>query len=143
MNKKRLLYIINPKSGAKRKAKVIAEINSLTDRNKYDFEIAYTEAAKHATQLSRKAAQDNYDVVVAVGGDGSVNEVAKGLMGSKTTLAIIPMGSGNGMALHLKIPVVTKNAFEVINNGRAEVIDTIQVNDSFCIGKSCFLRPTA
>src|SRR5690349_1111858 len=105
MSKKRLLYIINPKSGVKRKTDVIAEINSLTDRNKYDFEIVHTKVAKQATDLSRQAAQNNYDIVAAVGGDGSVNEVAKGLMGSKTALAIIPMGSGNGMARHLEIPI--------------------------------------
>ena len=63
-------------------------------------------------RLSKNAAENNYDIVVAVGGDGSVNEVAKGLLGSSTSLGIIPAGSGNGLARHLKIPFNPHNALE-------------------------------
>jgi diacylglycerol kinase (ATP) len=133
MSKKRILFIINPKSGAQRRADMPELIKAYTDKEKYDFEIAYTNAPRHATDLSRQAA-NKFDIVVAIGGDGSVNEVAKGLIGSKTALGIIPMGSGNGMALHLKIPVDAKKAFDVMNAGCADVIDTVQVNNEFCIG---------
>jgi diacylglycerol kinase (ATP) len=131
--KKKILFIINPKSGVRKKIDLAEQVHRHIDKSKYDYEIAVTNAPKHGTELSSKAA-NNFDIVVAIGGDGSVNEVAKGLMGSKTVLGIIPMGSGNGMARHLKIPVVTKKAFEVINKGNTELIDTLQVNDELCIG---------
>jgi diacylglycerol kinase (ATP) len=131
--KKRLLYIINPKSGTKRKADIPALIEQYTDREMHDFEIVYTQASKHATQLAREAI-GKYDSVIAIGGDGSVNEVAKGLAGSNVSVGIIPTGSGNGMARHLKIPLTIQNAIEVINKGTVDTIDTLTVNDEFCIG---------
>jgi len=134
MKRKRLLYIINPKSGTKKKIDIPGLINDITDKEKYDFEIALTNAPKHATELSRNAAADNFDIVVAIGGDGSVNEVAKGLIGSKTALGIIPTGSGNGMARHLSIPMKINKSIDVIHNGKIESIDTLNVNDEFCIG---------
>jgi diacylglycerol kinase (ATP) len=133
MAKKKLRYIINPKSGVKRNLDLAAMANEMTDKLQYDFEVVLTKAAKHATELAKESA-GIADVVVAVGGDGSVNEVAKGLIGSKTALGIIPMGSGNGMARHLTIPVITKDAFHLINNGRIDTIDTMEVNNEFAIG---------
>src|SRR5689334_17658830 len=133
MAKKKLRYIINPKSGAKHNIDLAAMANEMTDKEQFDFEIVMTKAAKHATELAKEVA-GVVDDVVAVGGDGSVNEVAKGLIGSKTVLGIIPMGSGNGMARHLKIPVDTKQAFHLINNGRTDTIDTMMVNGEFAIG---------
>jgi len=75
------------------------------------------------------AVENHYDIVVAVGGDGSVNEVAKGLLGSSTSLGIIPAGSGNGLARHLKIPFNPHNALKVIEAGNGIQIDTVKVND--------------
>ncbi len=132
--KKKILFVINQKSGVKGKTDFPALIDSCIDKNTIDSEIAFTKAPKHGTQLSREAASKGYDVVVAVGGDGSVNEVAKGLMGFETALGFIPTGSGNGMARHMKIPMDYKKALEVINTGREVRIDTFKVNDEFCIG---------
>jgi diacylglycerol kinase (ATP) len=94
-----------------------------------DYEILYSEGVSHATVLSKKAAENNYDIVVAVGGDGSVNEVAKGLLGSNTSLGIIPAGSGNGLARHLKIPFNPHNALKVIEAGNGIQIDTVKINE--------------
>src|SRR5438045_2497661 len=116
---KRIRYIVNPKSGAGVKQEIPLLIEQLTDRTKIEFEIIYTEQRKHATELAKEAALKNYDVVVSVGGDGSANETAKGLLGSKTALGIIPTGSGNGMARHLKIPMSIKESVEVINSVQA------------------------
>jgi len=132
--RKRICYIINPKSGAKGKAKLPRQIERLSDKGLVDFEIVYTKAPKHATELSRRAAQNGCNIVVAIGGDGSVNEVAKGLIGSGAALGIIPTGSGNGMARHLKIPLKHSEAIQTINRGHAEIIDTLSVNNDFCIG---------
>ncbi len=132
--KKRIRYIINPKSGAKRKEHLPAMIEMQTDKNEIDFEVCLTEAPKQATELAREAAEKKFDVVVAVGGDGSVNETAKGLIGSNTALGIIPTGSGNGMARHLSIPLKHEDAIAVINRCKKEMIDTVTVNNEFCIG---------
>lgn len=104
-------------------------IDQCLDRTLYDYEIAYTKAAKHATELSIQAAKAGFDVVVAVGGDGSVNEVARGLIGTQSTLAIIPTGSGNGLARHLQIPIHLKKAMDIINKEKSTVIDTMLLND--------------
>jgi YegS/Rv2252/BmrU family lipid kinase len=127
--KKKICFIVNPISGVGRQKVIEKLINECLDRTKYDYEIAYTKAAKHAIELARDAAQRKVDVVVAVGGDGSVNETAKGLVNSNTTMAVIPTGSGNGLARHLNIPLNLKKAMEVINNGHTAQIDTIQLND--------------
>jgi YegS/Rv2252/BmrU family lipid kinase len=132
--KKRIRYIINPKSGTKGKEEIPALIKSLTDIDKSDCEICFTEAAGHATNLARDAAEKKFDIAVAVGGDGSANETARGLMGSNTSLGIIPNGSGNGMARHLKIPLKHEDAIELVNSGNRQVIDTLTVNNEFCLG---------
>lgn len=132
--KKRIRYIINPKSGAKGKEALPGMIESLTDKSQIDAEVCLTKAPKHATELAREAAGLNYDIVVAVGGDGSVNETAKGLTGSRTALGIIPTGSGNGMARHLKVPLQHEDSIRVINQSKTDIIDTMAVNEEFVIG---------
>ena len=103
--KKRLLSIINPISGTHSKIKVPDRIGAVIDESLYDIEIVFTEYAGHATLLAQKAADDKIDCVLSVGGDGTCNEVAKGLIHSDTVLGIVPMGSGNGLARHLDIPI--------------------------------------
>ena len=132
--KKRIRYIINPKSGNKGKEELPGIIGRITDKELFDFEICHTEAPGHATVLAKEAADKNYDIVVAVGGDGSANETARGIMGSSAALGIIPTGSGNGMARHLKIPMKLEDAIGIVNLGHLETIDTLNVNDRFCIG---------
>ncbi len=127
--KKKICFIVNPISGVGRQKVIEKLIDRELNRLLYDYEIAYTKAAKHATELSKQAAEKGFDIVVAVGGDGSVNETAKGLIGSTTAMAIIPTGSGNGLARHLQIPLNLKKAMDVINNGKEKFIDTIRLND--------------
>jgi YegS/Rv2252/BmrU family lipid kinase len=131
--KKKIRFIINPKSGVHQKLEIPDLINRLVDREKYDYEIFFTEGPHHGTSLSKETADKNYFAAVSVGGDGSANEVAKGVSGSKTSLGIIPCGSGNGMARHLKIPMKIEKAFQVINTGSIEKIDTVRANEEFCI----------
>jgi len=127
--KKKIYFIINPISGVGRQKIIEKLIDTQLNRTLFDYEIAYTKAPKHATILAKEAAQNNFDIVVAVGGDGSVNEVAKGLIGTSTAMAIIPAGSGNGLARHLNIPMELKKAMSVINSANVTTIDTIQLND--------------
>ena len=96
--KKEILFIINPKAGISKRNTTEASIIKYLDHDQFNYKIAYTKGPKDATTISKKAVQDKTDIVDAVGGDGTVNEVAKGLIASNTTLAIIPKGSVNGLA---------------------------------------------
>ncbi|RYG00629.1 MAG: diacylglycerol kinase family lipid kinase, partial [Chitinophagaceae bacterium] len=88
----------------------------------------FTEYIGHAAELAEEAERKNYDVIVAVGGDGTINEVASKLVHSEKVLAIIPFGSGNGLARFLNIPLAAKKAIELINTGKYQVIDTAELN---------------
>jgi YegS/Rv2252/BmrU family lipid kinase len=126
--KKKTCFIVNPVSGFGKQKIIEKLIDQHLDLKSFDFKIVYTKAAKHATELAKQAVSDNFDIVVAVGGDGSVNEIARGLIGSNTALAIVPAGSGNGLARYLNIPLKLKKAIETINNGKAQKVDTMQLN---------------
>ncbi|MCU0392696.1 MAG: diacylglycerol kinase family lipid kinase [Thermoflexibacter sp.] len=108
-------FVINPKAGVKSKQNIPQLINNLLDKNKYEWDICETKYAGHGRILAEDAVKSDTEVVVAVGGDGTVNEVANGLMGSKTALSILPMGSGNGLARHLGIPMNLDLVLKQIN----------------------------
>lgn len=127
--KKKICFIVNPISGVGRQKVIEKLIDERLDRTVFDYEISYTKAPKHAIEISKDAALRKIDIVAAVGGDGSVNETAKGLVNSGTAMAIIPTGSGNGLARHLKIPLNLKKAMEIISKGKETTIDTIRMND--------------
>ncbi len=133
MSKKTICFIVNPISGIGRQKVIEKLINEQLDRSIFDYEIAYTKMAKHAIEVSKDATSRNVDIVVAVGGDGSVNETAKGLVNTNTAMAIIPTGSGNGLARHLNIPLNLKKAMQVINSGKQTSIDTIQMNNEMFV----------
>ena len=126
--KKRVRFIINPISGIGRKNKIQGQIDKYLNHTKFDYDIVYTEGPKHATELSKEASDEGFDVVVAVGGDGSAHEVGSSLIGTNTSLAIIPAGSGNGLARYLKLPMNHKKAIERINEYNVKRIDTGIIN---------------
>jgi diacylglycerol kinase (ATP) len=126
---KHLVFIINPHSGVDRQKAMQMAIDEVIDKSQFTYEIAFTEYAKHGIELARTAALKGAYAVVAVGGDGSVNDVVKGLLGTETALAIIPKGSGNGMARCMNIPLKERAALEVINKGRTERMDIAYAND--------------
>lgn len=127
-NKSNILFIINPISGGKKKADLPTLIDQFLDKEKYAPIYAFTEYVGHATELAEEAEKKNYDVIVAVGGDGTINEVASKLVHSNKTLAIIPFGSGNGLARFLNIPLSAKKAIALINTGKPQLIDTAELN---------------
>lgn len=132
--KKKIVFIVNPISGTSGKRFVIRLIEECLDKSRYDYEVAETESVGHATLLAKEAARDGFDVACAVGGDGTVNEVACGLVHTETALAIIPSGSGNGLARHLSIPTDPLSAIQVINRGMVHAMDYGVLNDKpfFC-----------
>ncbi|MBC8046258.1 MAG: diacylglycerol kinase family lipid kinase [Fimbriimonadaceae bacterium] len=129
--KKRILFIINPVAGVKRKDKIPRYINKYLDHNKFTYEVIYTESRGHATKIAKDNAKNNIDVVCVAGGDGSVNEAATGLIGSNTALAIIPSGSGNGLARHLGYSINIRSTLQIINEYHIKRIDVCKVNDHF------------
>lgn len=101
---------------------VIEEVKKVCDKNKIKLDIHLTKYSNHAMKLA-KDAKNKYDIVIVAGGDGTINEVINGISNSKTTLAIIPFGSANVLALELKIPFNVKKAAELIASGRKIKID--------------------
>lgn len=128
----RLYIIVNPISGRSSKKNIMSSITDAIDMQKYDVTIRFTNHPGHATELASEAVAEGYDVVVAVGGDGTVNEVARALVGTDAALGIVPCGSGNGLARHLHIPMNARKAVEIINAGKVDAIDVITVNGQYC-----------
>lgn len=128
MSKSNILFIINPISGGKDKLKIPALIDAHLDRGKFNPNFSFTEYVGHASEIAEEAANKNFDVIVAVGGDGTINEVAAKVMQYEKTLGIIPFGSGNGLARYLKIPLKPVQAIQLINEGKASLIDTGRFN---------------
>jgi diacylglycerol kinase (ATP) len=123
--RKKILFIVNPISGDIRKLDLHVLIDSYLDKEKYEPTIRFTERFGHAVHLAREGVKEGFDILVAVGGDGSINEIANALVHTNVVLGIIPLGSGNGLAYHLGLPVKkVKEAIETINNGRIITIDT-------------------
>lgn len=127
--KKKIVFVVNPISGTQSKKAILKWIDERMDRSIYDYSIVKTEYAGHATQIAASAAQDKVDVVVAIGGDGTINEIARSLVHTDTALGIIPCGSGNGLARHLRIPMEPKAAIDVINQGNRLCIDYGKINN--------------
>ncbi|MDX5418791.1 MAG: diacylglycerol kinase family lipid kinase [Hymenobacteraceae bacterium] len=121
-------FIINPVSGPKSKVDVAARIKLHLDHGRYDHDIVYTDYAGHAPELAKQGAEEGCAVVVAVGGDGTVNEVARGLLHTETALGIIPRGSGNGLARHLQVPISVDGAIRFLNQGHRSKIDSGNIN---------------
>ena len=129
MSKKKITFILNPISGTHNKNMIPEYIDEIISKDDFDYEIRTTEYAGHAAEIAHDCVEQQVDVVVAVGGDGTVNEVARSLTHSQTALGIIPCGSGNGLARHLCIPLDVKKALRIINHCQIESFDYGVIND--------------
>ncbi len=135
MEKRRhIVAIINPVSGTGSKDKIPRLIDTAVDHERNDVSIVISEYAGHAREIAAQAASDGADVVVAIGGDGTVNEVGSAVCGTDTALAIVPSGSGNGLARHLRISMNASRALQVLNDGVVGSFDYCTVNGKpfFC-----------
>jgi YegS/Rv2252/BmrU family lipid kinase len=128
-DKKKIVFVVNPKSGTQSKKAILKWIDERMDPSVYDYSIVKTEYAGHATQIAASAVENKADMVVAIGGDGTINEIARSLVHSDTALGIIPCGSGNGLARHLRIPMDPKAAIDIINQGNRLCIDYGKINN--------------
>lgn len=127
--KKKISFIVNPKSGTQSKEQILHLLDEKLDKEKYDREVIYTGYAGHAVEIASQKAKEGVYAVVAIGGDGTINEIARSLVHTGTALGIIPCGSGNGLARHLQIPMDPRKAIEIINEGIIDIIDYGKIND--------------
>ena len=128
MNKKKIIFILKPISGTVSKAGIPGLIEERLDKEKFDCRIAETKYAGHATELAQQAARQGIDIVVAVGGDGTVNEVGRALVNTKTAMGILPCGSGNGLARHLNLPMNLKKCIDILNDCDIHTLDYGLIN---------------
>jgi diacylglycerol kinase (ATP) len=132
--KEKIVFIVNPISGGRNKSGFEEMVKKNLNLDNFDPIINYTQRAGHASEFAKEALIQNIKKIVAVGGDGTVNEVAKMLMNSDAVLGIIPFGSGNGLARHMGIPVNPSKAINYLNNASVKINDAGMINDMpfFC-----------
>ncbi len=132
--KKQVVFIVNPVSGTQNKDTILRLIKELLDTSKYDYMVRKTEYAGHASEIATEASAEGVDIVVAIGGDGTVNEIGRSLIRTDTCMGIIPCGSGNGLARHLHIPMDPKGAIRLLNEGSQKIMDygVIDGHPFFC-----------
>jgi len=132
--KEKIVFIVNPISGGKKKEKFFSLLESILSRDLYEVELQKTEYAGHASILAKEAVKNGIKKIIAVGGDGTINEIGKELIDTESSLGIIPFGSGNGLARHLGIPMNTSKALELLNNPGYRKIDVGFLNSQafFC-----------
>ena len=126
--RKRIVFIINPIAGTHGKEEMPQLIEEYIDHDQFDYQMRMTEHRGHAAEMAKQCVAEGIDIVVAVGGDGTVNEVARSIVHTQTALAIIPCGSGNGLARHLRIPLDPKKAICLINDCHIEQLDYGVIN---------------
>lgn len=132
--KEKILFLINLISGTGNKEHLPEMINELIDSAIFDIEIVITKYKGEATEIVSQKLIGNYRYFVAVGGDGTVNEIAKALINTQAFMGIIPVGSGNGLARHLQIPLQPRKAIQLINKQKYQAIDYGLINNTpfFC-----------
>ena len=129
MARKKTLFVINPISGTQSKANIPTWIETTLDKDLFEPEIVFTQYGGHASELARQAVEKGYDMVVSVGGDGTCNEIAGSLVQTDVALGIIPVGSGNGLARHLGIPLNPLRALQIFNDAIVDNIDYCMANE--------------
>ena len=127
--KQKIIFILNPISGTGKQKNIHSLIQKHLDICRFDFEIRETKYAGHAKELAKDAVNSNAEILIAIGGDGTINEAFQPLVGTNCTFGIIPTGSGNGLARHLKIPTDLKFAIQLINKLNTKTIDTATINN--------------
>jgi len=128
---RKLRFIINPKSGPRRNIDLESIIDNNIDKDQFEYEITYTEFQGHGVLLALEAVQLEYYGVVAIGGDGSIHEVAQSLVNTSLVLGIIALGSGNGLARSMQISLDPAKAIQIINENNIESIDVGKVENNY------------
>lgn len=130
------MFIVNKYAGTGYQPQVEGRILTACARHDVECTIEFTRGPGHATDLAKEGSKKNFDIVVAVGGDGTLNEVARGLLNSKTPMGIIPKGSGNGLARHLGISMKMEKALDQLLTGEVVQMDTFRLNGKLSLNVS-------
>lgn len=125
-------FIVNPSAGQGNYKWIVHDIQKVLKRHNIQYNITVSKYKGEATLLANEASKD-YDVIVAVGGDGTINEVANGLIGTQSILGIIPVGTGNGFAREFGIPLNIKKACKILVEGQQRLIDIGKAGERFFI----------
>jgi len=133
---KSALFVINKFSGGGYRPDVEGRIIEQCEKLNIESTIEFTQSPGHATELALSAVDQKLDYVFAVGGDGTVNEVAQGLLGSQVAMGILPKGSGNGLARHLGLSMSFKKSLDIVPFHRVQMIDTLSVNGKLSVNVS-------
>ena len=128
MSRQKIRFIINPISGKSHRNDLPAQIERVLNTARFEYDVKVSEYAGHARVLAREAVDEHYNIVAAVGGDGTINEIGTQLIGTDIALAVIPCGSGNGLSRCLNIPLDPVKALELMNRAAVCLIDTVEVN---------------
>ncbi len=116
-------FIVNPRAGASVKTRFSQYLDSYLNHKKFTYGIKYTDKPGHAEELVHQALSEGYTTIVAVGGDGSINEVARALYGKNARLGLLPAGSGNGLAMHLGYGRSLPKAIQLLNHAKPIRVD--------------------
>ncbi len=127
-SKEKILFIVNPTSGTRTHKFQESFITKYLDQTRFAYQMHVTRFAGDGTETIKQRINE-FDGFIAVGGDGTVNEVFKGVLGSDKWFGIIPSGSGNGLARTLNIPMSVEGAFRALNQGKVRAIDYVKLND--------------
>lgn len=132
-SKKKIRFIINPKAGITPKSKPVIDLlaSGLIPASRFECQLHFTERQGHAIEIARQSVEEGIDIIVAAGGDGTVNEVASALAGTGAIMGILPSGSGNGLARCLGIPMTYTGAVRTLLEGKPKTIDSAQAGDHF------------
>lgn len=133
---KKVFFIINRFSGTGYRESLEGRMIDACAALKYGCTIEHTQARGHATELAQRAVAEKFDMAFAVGGDGTVNEVAQGLIGSNVAMGILPKGSGNGLARHLGVPMNFGGALKLMSSSQLINMDTMSVNGKLSVNVS-------
>ena len=131
MKRTSIHFIVNPISGNGNNLLTPETVSRVFNLDQFCFEIKETQKPKHATELTNASIIEGADIIVACGGDGTVNEIASCLVGSSVKLGVVPMGSGNGFAATLKIPKSIIGALNIIKESNNTQIDVGEINKNY------------
>ncbi|MEG1547429.1 MAG: diacylglycerol kinase family lipid kinase [Clostridia bacterium] len=129
----KLFFIVNATAGSGRSGKCFDQVRRELDKRGISYGCEFTQAPHHAEDLTRAALLRGESTIVAVGGDGTINEIASVMCGNATTMGILPFGTGNDLAKVLKLPTDPDGALEVLLNGTVRPMDAGMANDKFFI----------
>lgn len=126
-----ILFVVNPIAGGGKAKELIPLIETTMDKHKKRYKIIITERPEDAIEIAKEGSK-SHEIIVAVGGDGTVNEVATGLIGNNGgVLGIIPGGTGNDMARSLDIPMEPTEALDILCKGYKRNMNIGNVNNAY------------